>query len=60
MTKAGIPHISLLNDLSKYVNNSNHMVYYPDDTHWNSYPNTVIAKKLAEKIKSIEQAGNNQ
>lgn len=55
MDTAGVTHISLLADLSKYVNNSNHLVYFSDDSHWNTYPNTVIAQKMAEKIKYLEE-----
>jgi len=54
LDKNGIYNIPLLKDFSEYVKNTSQLVYYSDDSHWNAYVNKIIAKKAAEKIKSIE------
>lgn len=60
LEKSNIEHINLLEDLSSYVNNTDHLIYFRDDTHWNTYANHVIAQKLAAKIKNIEENQNSE
>jgi hypothetical protein len=50
--KNNIEYVNVSDPLFEYVSKTGNLVYYPDDSHWNTKVNELLSELLAEKIKN--------